>query len=241
MIIVLIFYIYRNLPKAESLYRLAINNGERLESSVKDLATILHQQGKTDEACAFLEENKFLFPENISKFDNLINNLKKQVVPSGNFLNRKLILFNVPTNFNEKTIKELFSKDQRILDVDFKTDKDINKILSSYKAPTDGTPIDTLPTITIPRVAILNFASNSGARKTLETLKDQTTYQFYWMNVNFTLIGKAIPYQKPVRDEFGNVVAKTTTLESNSNVINNTNDFLPLAKSTTIQVSNTNK
>jgi len=35
-------YLEKNLGKAEKFYRIAIKNGERLESSIKDLATVLH-------------------------------------------------------------------------------------------------------------------------------------------------------------------------------------------------------
>mmetsp|Transcript_41145 Transcript_41145/g.36472 ORF Transcript_41145/g.36472 Transcript_41145/m.36472 type:complete len:82 (-) Transcript_41145:1280-1525(-) len=40
----------KNLEKAEKFYRLAIQNQDNFESSVKDLATILHQQARTKEA-----------------------------------------------------------------------------------------------------------------------------------------------------------------------------------------------
>lgn len=204
------------------MYRLAIKNGERLESSVKDLATILHQQGKTDEACQFLEDNKYLFPENISKFDNLINNLKKQVVPSGNFLNRTLILFNVTSSMDDKFIRELFAKDARILSIEFKGESDIMNILSTYYPRADE-PDTQIPPIMTWKAVILNFASNSGARKTLETLKDQKTYQFYWMNVDRKLVGKAIPYQKPMRDEYGNVIPRSNTTISTTSQMNTAN------------------
>ena len=65
--------------KAEKYYRIAIKNGERLESAIKDLATVLHQQGRTQEACKFLEDNKHLCKRNRAKYDNLLSNLKKQV------------------------------------------------------------------------------------------------------------------------------------------------------------------
>jgi hypothetical protein len=71
--------IYRNLAKAEKFYRIAIKNGERLESAIKDLATVLHQQGKTDEACKFLEDHRHLCKRNRAKYDNLLLNLRKQV------------------------------------------------------------------------------------------------------------------------------------------------------------------
>ena len=80
---------------AEKFYRIAIQNGERLESAIKDLATVMHQQGidntllkslktsikgKTNEACEFLQRNRPSYKGDLAKYDNLLNNLKKQVV-----------------------------------------------------------------------------------------------------------------------------------------------------------------
>jgi len=47
-------YMERDLEKAEKLYRQAVEEGERLESSIKDLATVIHQLGRTQEAIDFL-------------------------------------------------------------------------------------------------------------------------------------------------------------------------------------------
>lgn len=69
----------RDLPKAEIYYKQAIEAKERLESSIKDLATVLHQQGKTLEAIKFLEENRNNYPGDQSTYDNLLSNLRKQV------------------------------------------------------------------------------------------------------------------------------------------------------------------
>ena len=54
-------YSIRDLAKAERFYKIAIRNYERLDSAIKDLATVLHQQGKTEEACKFLEEYRHLY------------------------------------------------------------------------------------------------------------------------------------------------------------------------------------
>lgn len=43
-------YIERDLDKAVRFYKLAIKNNERVDSAIKDLATVLHQQG---EVCKF--------------------------------------------------------------------------------------------------------------------------------------------------------------------------------------------
>lgn len=39
-------YVERNLDKAIKFYKLSIQNNERTESAIKDLATVLHQQGR---------------------------------------------------------------------------------------------------------------------------------------------------------------------------------------------------
>lgn len=38
-------YVERNLDKAVKYYKISIENNERVESAIKDLATVLHQQG----------------------------------------------------------------------------------------------------------------------------------------------------------------------------------------------------
>ena len=47
-------YQERDLDKAEYYYKLAIKKGERTVSAIKDLASLMHQRGKTKEACEFL-------------------------------------------------------------------------------------------------------------------------------------------------------------------------------------------
>jgi hypothetical protein len=56
-------YVKKDLNEAETYYKLAILHGERVESAIKDLAGILHQKGRTDEACDLLEQNSDLFSE----------------------------------------------------------------------------------------------------------------------------------------------------------------------------------
>jgi len=58
---------------------MAIRYHERLDSAIKDLATVLHQQGKTEEACKFLEEYRDYYRGDKVKYENLLINLRKQV------------------------------------------------------------------------------------------------------------------------------------------------------------------
>jgi hypothetical protein len=83
-------YVKKDLTEAEFYYKLAISGGERTESAVKDLAGILHQTGRTDEACVLLEKHKDLFVFEQEKYQNLLISLQKQIVPSGNSLNKSL-------------------------------------------------------------------------------------------------------------------------------------------------------
>jgi hypothetical protein len=192
-------YVEKNLPKAEKYYRIAIKNKERLESSIKDLATVLHQQGRTEEACQFLEDHRTICMKHQAKLDNLLVNLKKQVLPSGNFYNRTLALFNVPLELDDEKVKALFKNSSRVILVEFKADNEIDKILTNL-SPEVEKPEDK-PQISLKRACLLHFSSNSGARKTLETLQDQETNQFYWINTAGQLAGKAIPYKHPTEKD----------------------------------------
>jgi TPR repeat protein len=81
-------YIEKDLEKAEFFYSRAILQGERLASSVKDLASILHQKNRTAEAVALLRKYSYLYKKDERRFANLLGNLEKQVEPSGNCLNK---------------------------------------------------------------------------------------------------------------------------------------------------------
>lgn len=70
-------HINKDLNKAEKFYKLAIRHRDKLESAVKDLATVLHQQGRTAEACKILEENKAFCRKGKDKIENLLVTLKK--------------------------------------------------------------------------------------------------------------------------------------------------------------------
>lgn len=70
----------RNLKVAEFYYGLAIKNNERVNSAVKDLATVMHQRGRTEAACQLLQEFKPFYRGDQVKYDNLLRNLKKQVL-----------------------------------------------------------------------------------------------------------------------------------------------------------------
>eukprot|EP00359_Climacostomum_virens_P007594 CAMPEP_0204901820 /NCGR_PEP_ID=MMETSP1397-20131031/3299_1 /ASSEMBLY_ACC=CAM_ASM_000891 /TAXON_ID=49980 /ORGANISM="Climacostomum Climacostomum virens, Strain Stock W-24" /LENGTH=293 /DNA_ID=CAMNT_0052070231 /DNA_START=94 /DNA_END=975 /DNA_ORIENTATION=- len=159
-------YTEKNLSKAEHYYKTAIERGERVESAVKDLAGVLHQQGKTREACDFLIKYRSLFLDDQTKYDNLLQNLQKQVIPSGNCLNKSLRLSGFAEGVTFEEIKKLFRNPRRIRECEF-----LNEDGQFY--------------------VVLKFASHSAARKTLEGFHSWDQHKVEWISVTGDITGEA--------------------------------------------------
>ncbi|CAG9330680.1 unnamed protein product [Blepharisma stoltei] len=170
-------YIEKDLSKAEQLYRQAIEIGERPESAVKDLAGILHQQGKTKEACELLQDYKHLFIADQTKYENLLRNLQKQIFPSQNTFNKAVKISNLSPMSDELTVRGLFLNPTRILHIEMGVESDGRT-----------------------RYAILRFASHSGARKTLEGYQG-SKYKLEWMSVNGEITGE-VNLENPQQEQF---------------------------------------
>jgi hypothetical protein len=185
----------KNFAKAEKYYVLAFQNKERMDSTVKDLATVLHQQGKTAQAITFLEENRHLCKKaQQQKITNLIESLKKQLVPAGNFLNKILAVFNVPSSYDSKAILNLFSTTNRIDNVEVIDGSDaVQTVIAGYE-PISGRWF-AKPEDHTGKACLIHFSSNSGARRTIDSLKDDS-FQFYWMSIHGKIVRKAEPYKK---------------------------------------------
>jgi len=163
-------YKERNPEKAEAYYKLAIENGERVESAIKDLASLLHQRGKTEEACQLLQKHKHLFYYDMEKFENLLGTLCKQVTKSGNSLKKSLKLSFLKPEDNQKTVRTLFSNSVRILEVSL--DHEICEDKDNF-------------------FAILKFNSHSSARKTLEGFSHWDTFRIEWVSDTGEVLGDA--------------------------------------------------
>ena len=72
----------RNLEKALKLYAASVNEGERIDSCIKDVASIIHQLGHTVEAVKFLGEMREHYRGDINRFDRLATTLERQLKPS---------------------------------------------------------------------------------------------------------------------------------------------------------------
>lgn len=161
-------YIDRNLAKAEFFYKQAIRQGDRAESSVKDLAGIMHQQGRTVEACRLLEENKHLFCSDQMKFENLLHNLQRQVTPTGNCLNKALKISGLDYADSTADVCNLFKNSTRIQTVELAKDSAEGSVC-----------------------AMLKFTSHSAARKTLESFHLWDKYKVEWVSITGEVVGDA--------------------------------------------------
>jgi len=132
-------------------------------------------------------------PSQQAKLDNLLCNLKKQLVPTGNYLNKTLVLFNLASNFSNQNVKELFGSTSRVQGIQFIEGKEVEQILENYDPLAERW--FPKPSVSTSRAVLLHFTSNSGARKTLDTLKNDAL-QFYWINVYGKLVRRAEPYRK---------------------------------------------
>jgi tetratricopeptide (TPR) repeat protein len=189
----------KDLAKAEEYYKLAIKNKERIFSAIKDLSTILNQQGRSSEAVELLQKHRNIFKKDGEKIDHLISNFKKDFDSVRNCHNKILILLNVSYGTTQETIMSLFSNTSRIENVEFIEGDSARKLLQSCE-PLSGRLFE-LPSLITDRVCLLRFDTNSAARRTLDTLKETTKYQFYWMNESGKIVRSAKPWVKNLKKE----------------------------------------
>lgn len=161
-------YIERNLAKAEFFYKQAIRLADRPDSSVKDLAGIMHQQGRTAEACKLLEQHQHLFKADQAKYENLLQNLQRQVTPSGNCLNKTLKVSGLTRSATATEVCQLFENSTRILAVTLDTEVGVDA-----------------------QFAMLKFTSHSAARKTLESFHKWDQHKVEWVSVTGEVVGDA--------------------------------------------------
>jgi hypothetical protein len=108
----------RNLHRAIALYAKSASEGEKIDSCIKDFASVLHQMGYTKEAVEFLSTLRSFYEGDINRYDRLRSTLERQLTPSGKH-ECKSILFELPSQ--EKPTKEfldsLFENSSRIKNV----------------------------------------------------------------------------------------------------------------------------
>lgn len=160
-------YAERNIDKAEQLYRRAIHENDRKESAIKDLASLLHQKGRTDEACELLKSSCKHFQSNTESFLNLLNTLQNQQRSEGNSKNKIIKISGLQSWQTEDDIKNLFKNPLRIKNLSFDNEK-FQGGINYY--------------------CIVHFNSHSSARKTLEGFCEWDKCRVEWV----TSCGKVI-------------------------------------------------
>lgn len=160
----------RDQAMAEFYYKQAINEGDRIESAVKDLASLLHQRGKTAEACKLLETYKYLFMDNLEKYQNLYNTLQKQMDEASSTLSRILKVSGLSSKDENPKILALFNNSSRILSIQL--DQELEEGRLNY-------------------FALLRFNSHSSARKTLEFFRSWDRYRIEWVSKDGDVLGDA--------------------------------------------------
>lgn len=121
-------YVEKNLDKAEQCYLECIELGIRVESALKDLASLWHQRGRTLEACDLLEKHQHTVHDDVEKYTNLLENLREKVE---NRNPRYLLLTDLPVDITEPEIRDMFTHPQRIMEVEII--RDMNSARSRLK------------------------------------------------------------------------------------------------------------
>ena len=172
-------YQERDLDKAEYYYKLAIKKGERVVSAIKDLASLMHQRGKTKEACEFLKSKKGLFRNDQEKYENLYKTLEKQMNGSMNSLNKTIKVSFLSKEMGEKEVRELFENPVRIKSVEIGSEENRKEV--NY-------------------FCCLKFSSHSSARKTLEGFHHWDKYKLEWVNSEGKTVGDAHYYRQKMEE-----------------------------------------
>ena len=90
----------RDLQKALSLYAKAAISGEKVNSCIKDFASVLHQCGFTHKALNFLEDMKPIYKGDKQKYEKLIKNLASQLRPTGKHCYKNILIDLVDIRLN---------------------------------------------------------------------------------------------------------------------------------------------
>ena len=163
-------YHLRDLVQAEHYYRRAIVQGERAPSAIKDLASLLHQQGRTREAIELLERNMHCFMSDYQKFFNLYTTLKKQLHTAGKCHISSFKISGLGAGMGESEVRGLFKNPVRIKKIDFASEVEDGEV--NY-------------------YCIAGFNSHSSARKTLEGFTRWNSLSVEWIDKSGNVLGDA--------------------------------------------------
>lgn len=165
-------YVYKDYAKAELLYQKAIKTGDRKISAIKDLASLLNQTGRTQEAINLLKKHKNLHITDQSSYKNLLKTLKHHLERQNNSKSFKTILkiSFLSTNFTNQDVLKLFPTSLKIVKISFDQEIDQGKLN---------------------KFCIVEFSTQSSARKALEKFKGWGDYRVQWVSPGWSVISDA--------------------------------------------------
>lgn len=156
-------YVSKNLEKAEIFYKKAILADDRKESAIKDLAALLHQQGKTVEACQMLERFSKSFKSSPEKLQNLYLALKRHLNANPTSNKKKVKISGFLSRPTQCQVFSLFSNHSRIKKIEFSENDN-----SVY----------------------LEFNSKSSCRKTFEGFSGWEMFKCCWVSGQYEFLSE---------------------------------------------------
>lgn len=162
-------YLSKDVPLAKSLYSRAISEGDRTESALKDLASLLHQEGATAAACDLLVTHSESFSDK-QKFKNLLATLQEKLVPTANSLNKQVRISPLSEFDSIASVRRLFREPSRVLHIE---------LVCSRTA----------------KFALISFSSHSAARKTLLSFFRWNSMTVEWVNISGEVVGAACNFK----------------------------------------------
>jgi hypothetical protein len=168
----------RNLKRALTFYVQAALNGEKVNSCIKDFASVVHQCGYTLKALTFLEDMREVYKGDLDKYDHLIKNLAQQLKPTGRHQYRNILidLLDLRLANPHSEIPEMFCNSSRIRSIE--GFDDLGFTAKSHRG----------------RYFLLGFDSFSAAKKTLETFKEEEWFGVnkFWIDSSLHIVAEAL-------------------------------------------------
>ena len=160
-------YIDKDTSLAMHYYMQSITLGERTESAVKDLASLMHQEGNTQDACTLLKQYKQSFTD-LKKAENLLKTLEGKIEPTGSSL-LKCIKIAPVDHEDPREVRALFKDPSRIADI---------------------------KVFTLERFAVVSFRTHSAARKTINTYDTCEMHSLEWVDQRGNVAGLVHSFKK---------------------------------------------
>lgn len=144
--------------KAEQLYKKAILTGDKVQSAIKDLASLMHRTGRPLEAIQLLKTYEKQFYYDYQKFQNLLLKIQKSILKKRP---TRIKVSGLNPETQETEVRNLFKNPRRIASVWINLER--KQECENY-------------------FSIIEFHTHSAARKTLESFSSWDYYTVEWIS-----------------------------------------------------------